>query len=252
MRLLLSAVLVICFGLAVIVGYVSTPSFAPAAKPAFAPSATPLPPQSPTSVYAVTVKLPAVSKAGQGALADFTASAVSGGGKLFLRFDEGSPLTNPDTQYSLRNAFDVARRIAGSSASGYDVYFIFSADSDVVGGQSAGAAMAIATLSALTRTPLKEGVLITGSLNADGSIGRVGKVLAKAHAARAAGYSTLLVPEGESLEMKEVQKCRSEVVDGTAYQTCTSDAVEVDVGSETGMEVIEVSDVRQAFDIMRV
>ncbi len=255
MKLLMAGVLAACFALAVVVGYVSSSAFevryskdaaaTQTAKPTFAPT-TP-----PSSFYSVSIKLPAVSKSGQGALADFTVAAASGEGKLFLRFDSGTPLTNPDTQYSLRNAFDVAKTLSNADTGKIDVYYYFSADSDVVGGQSAGAAMAVATLAAISKTPLKDGVLITGQLNADGTVGRVGKVLAKAEAAKAAGYATLLVPEGEAREARQVQECKRESVEGTDYQSCTTRQQEVSVAEETGMEIIEVSDVKQAFDLMK-
>lgn len=255
MKLLMAGVLAACFAFAVIVGYVSSSAFeikylrdtagVIAPKPTFAPTVVP------SSFYSVSTKLPAVSKSGQGALADFTVVATSGEGKLFLRFDTGSPLTNPDTQYSLRNAFDVAKSLSNADAGKIDVYYYFSADSDVVGGQSAGAAMAVATLAAISRTSLKEDVLITGQLNADGTIGRVGKVLAKAEAAKAAGYTTLLVPEGEAREVRQVQQCRKEQVEGTDYQSCTTRQQEVSIAEETGMEIIEVSNVKEAFDLMK-
>ncbi|MFH1199709.1 MAG: S16 family serine protease [Candidatus Micrarchaeota archaeon] len=252
MRPLFFAVLAACFALAALAGYAASPSFELRfhndAQPRLIAVAAASPPAFSNSVR---LKLPAVSKSGQGALADFTAAAATGEGRLFLRFDTGSPLANPDTQTSLRTAFDVATRLCGQDASKIDVYYYFNADSDVVGGQSAGAAMAVATLSAITGTPLRSDALITGILDSDGSIGRVGKVLAKAKAAKAAGYSVLLVPVGESREITYAEKCKNERIDGGYYQTCSSEPMEVSVASESGMEIIEVSDVQEAFEIMK-
>ncbi len=205
----------------------------------------------PSSSYSVDLLLPAVSRSGEGSLAQLRVHVVAGKGRMFLQSDSANPLTNPDTQYSIRTAFEVAKQLAEADANALDVYYSISADSDVVGGQSAGAGVAVATLAALEGAKLKENVLITGSVDPQGGIGKVGKVLQKARAAKAAGYSMLLVPVGERTYVEQKQVCKNEVIQDTYYQTCTTQSVTVDAESEVGLQVVEVADVLEAYRLMK-
>ncbi|MBU1198046.1 hypothetical protein KJ765_06080 [Candidatus Micrarchaeota archaeon] len=211
------------------------------------------PAPSPEPISFVRMPLPAVSRSGVGALAVLELRLTNGEGNVYYQFDERNPLTNPDTQYSLRTALDVGKQLSGVSAiSSYDLYFSLSADSEVVGGESAGAAMAVGTLALFRGESLRDDVLITGSVSPDGSIGRVGRILEKALVARESGFSEILVPVGEKLQPQNKQVCQNEVIDDTYYQTCTTQRVVIDVASETGMKVTEVSDVLEAYRLMVV
>ncbi|MBI2445164.1 hypothetical protein HYV43_02130 [Candidatus Micrarchaeota archaeon] len=208
-----------------------------------------------TRIEAVTrktvIRLPAVDKEGQGALADLTVEAVTGKGRVFIGFDT-SPLVNSDTQGSLRIALDVARRLSNANTSGWDVFYTFSTQSDVVGGKSAGAAAAVATLSVLTGSRLRSDTLLTGTVEPDGSIGPVGKILEKAKAAKAAGYRKFLVPSGESSQNVVVEECQQKGVPGGIVRECSSRTEKLDVASQVpGMDVIEVRDVLEAYRLIK-
>jgi uncharacterized protein len=69
----------------------------------------------------------------------------------------------------------------------------------MIGGPSAGGSMALATMLALTNTSKLGGVIMTGTINPDSTIGPVGGVLAKAETAYRAGFNTFLVPPTQSL-----------------------------------------------------
>lgn len=109
-----------------------------------------------------------------------------------------NPFAETDLQYSSNIAVDVAKFQTGNSAPNTDFIFTYDIVSDVIGGQSAGAAAAIAAIAALDKSRIKDGVVITGTINPNGSIGPVGAVLEKAQAAGEAGYREFLVPEGQS------------------------------------------------------
>jgi len=171
--------------------------------------------------YTITLGLPAVDLEGAGALANLTVTVTDGDGSVFVRFDSGKPLINTETQSSLRLALGVAELLTKENLSGKNVYYSITAPSDVVGGHSAGAAAAIATIAALRGEELRNDTLITGRLGSgDGSIASVGRIAEKAAAVREAGYSVLLVPKGEGVD-------------------------------EEGLRVVEVSTVAEAYALMR-
>ncbi|VVB68187.1 Archaeal Lon protease [Candidatus Norongarragalina meridionalis] len=171
--------------------------------------------------YTVTLGLPAVDLEGAGALATLAVTVTDGDGSVFVRFDSSKPLINTETQSSLRLALDVAERLTKENLSKKNIYYSITAPSDAVGGHSAGAAAAIATIAALRGEELKNDTLVTGKLGSgEGSIAQVGRVEEKAAAVKTAGYTTFLVPKGEGVE-------------------------------EDGLRVVEVSTVAEAYALMR-
>jgi len=201
----------------------------------------------------VRLKLPAVDRQGNGALADLIVEASdaqnAGAGSVFIEVKEGSPLINPDTQFSLRNAFEAARG-AGARVNSKNLYYSIHADSDVVGGESAGAALAIATIAAVEGKKLRSDALITGGVDASGVITRVGGILEKARAAKQAGYSIFLVPLGEGKQRVPVESCREERSENVFFRECTTSFEEKNVSEEAGIKIVEVSNLSQAFELM--
>lgn len=92
-----------------------------------------------------------------------------------------------------------------------------SVDADVegLGGPSAGLALTLAVIDALTPGDLTGGlrVVVTGQINASGAVGQVGGVTQKAHAALRSGADLLLVPPGQSHEALAVVDELIEVVE---------------------------------------
>ncbi|MFH0971032.1 MAG: S16 family serine protease, partial [Candidatus Micrarchaeota archaeon] len=108
-----------------------------------------------------------------------------------------NPFVEPDTQFSAETAVKIAQKKTAADLNERDVILTFEANTTLVGGPSAGAAMAIATIAAIERKQLAgNAVAITGTIEADGSIGQVGGVLEKAQAAGESGTKLFLVPEG--------------------------------------------------------
>lgn len=225
---------------------------------AFESDATPIVSVQPSAAASVQVvshkaviRLPAVDKEGKGALADLTVEAVSGRGRVFIGFD-ASPLVNSDTQSSLRVALDVARRLSNADSSNLDIFYTFSTQSDVVGGKSAGAAATVATMAVLTGSRLRSDTLLTGTVEADGSIGPVGKILEKAKAVRAAGYVTFLVPVGESKQNVVVEECQQKQAANGVIRECSSHTESVDIASQLpGLKIVEVRDILEAYRIIK-
>ncbi|VVB70111.1 Archaeal Lon protease [uncultured archaeon] len=194
------------------------------------------------------LKLPAVDSKDKGILADLELVVSPGEGKVYTRIDGDNPLVNTDTQNSMKRAVTMARTY--TQIKDKDLYFSMNSGSDVVGGVSAGAAFTIMSIAALKGDTLRNDTLITGSIEVDGSIGPVGKVLEKAGAVKKAGYTRFLVPKGEGVATEDNTSCVSKDFGNGFYQTCSSTPVEINIQNLTGLQIIEVNNFTQAYDLM--
>ncbi len=195
--------------------------------------------------------LPAVDEQGRGRLAELLVEATPGSGKIFIAFQEDTPLLSQDTQESLKIAIELGKLMATRDVSKLDLKYTMNAPSAVVGGKSAGAAVAVATIALLQGIPLKGDTLITGGVDEQGNIVRVGGVLEKAKAAADAGFRRLVVPAGEATAAVVQQQCQQQAVPGGVARRCTSVTAQIDVAKEAGIEIVEVANVRQALAEMR-
>jgi uncharacterized protein len=132
-----------------------------------------------------------------GSTATFTiTAATNGSGHVFL---DTFPLTEIDMQGSARLAARVAAQISGKSLSQHDFFFVVRSGSQQIGGPSAGGALAVGATAALNGWNVRPDVLMTGTINPDGSIGPVGGIPEKASAAASIGMSTFLFPAGQEI-----------------------------------------------------
>ncbi|MHC1635966.1 MAG: S16 family serine protease [Candidatus Methanospirareceae archaeon] len=107
------------------------------------------------------------------------------------------PFVEPDTQYSIREAVKVAEKFTKANLSDKDVIVSFEINGTLIGGPSAGAATTAATVAAIEGKKVREDVAITGTIEENGEIGRVGGVFEKALAAEKNGIKLFLVPKGQ-------------------------------------------------------
>ena len=194
------------------------------------------------------IGIAAIDGTGNGAIAKVGAHIVPGSGRMLILITNGTPLISPETQESMRTGFELAKGIAGSKGSGKDVYYEFQGASEIVSGRSAGAAIAILTLAQFEGKKLRADTLITGSIDSNGSIGRVGFILEKARALAGTQYSTLLVPIGESIEIRPPETCKRR--DGSLIAGCKPPEMEYDIGRETGINIVEVATIAEAYLLM--
>lgn len=68
-----------------------------------------------------------------------------------------------------------------------------------VDGPSAGALMTLLAISAIEKHPINGSLAMTGTINSDGHIGSIGKVVAKATAAKDQGKTLFLLPAENQL-----------------------------------------------------
>jgi len=125
-----------------------------------------------------------------GGTADLFLTIRPGSGQIFL---DTQPLTRIDTQSSARYANRVACAYTQKACSRYDFFYTIRAGSSVVGGPSAGAAIAVLTAAMLEGKHLNESVAITGTINSGGIVGPVAGEQEKITAAKAAGITTVLL-----------------------------------------------------------
>lgn len=165
----------------------------------------------------------------KGSTADLYLSIESGEGRVFI---ESFPLTKLDTQISTRFAKEIACDYVGAECDKYDFFYTIRADSSIVGGPSAGSAMAVLTASVLEDLAVDQSMSISGTINSGNLIGPVGSLKQKIDAAKKAGLETVLIPEGERFMTEDNE---------------TQDLVEY--GEEIGIKVIEVSRLGEALSL---
>lgn len=167
-----------------------------------------------------------------GSTATITITAAQNGtGHVFL---DTFPLTEVDMQGSARLAARVASQVTGKDQDAYDFFFVVRSGSEQIGGPSAGATMTVGAIAALNGWRVRDDVLMTGTINADGTVGPVGGIVEKATAAAQIGVSRFLFPAGQ-----EISPLGDQPVNVT--QHCAS-ALKI--------ECVPVSDVIEAVGLM--
>ena len=190
------------------------------------------------------LKVPAVDNEGNGVVTYLTVEARPGKGRVLT--DVNNLLFWIDTQYSIRIAQRVAQNITKMNLSNVDLIYAIETEAEVVEGPSAGAALTIATIAALENKTINESVMITGTINPDGTIGAVGGIIAKGNAAKDVGAKLFLVPYGQGTQKyyKPIQHC--EKIGLITWCETTYEVESIDVTKDIGIEVKEVRNIEEA------
>ncbi len=195
----------------------------------------------------IKMYLPAVDAEGIGVNTVLTVEAAPGSGRTLTDID--NLLFWADTQHSIRIARRVAENITGKKMEDHDiVYTIEAPNASLIGGPSAGAALAISTIAAFEGKPLKEEVMITGGINHDGTISPVSAILEKAQAAKKAGATLFLVPLLQSRDVIYEESEHCEKFGNSDVCTTETRPRKVDVQAEAGIKVVEVETISDAMD----
>lgn len=192
----------------------------------------------------VSIKVPAVDQEGNGVATILDVQVMPGTGRTLANIDK--ILFWTDTQNSIRTARSVAENITGINLEEYDLIYTITANASVIEGPSAGAALTIATIAALENRTVNESVMMTGTINHDGSIGPVGEILNKAMAAKSIGAEMFIVPLAQSKQIKYRSEKYCENI-GLA-QICQVEQIpeKIDVAEEAGIGVAEVGSIEEA------
>src|SRR3989338_1839001 len=135
-----------------------------------------------------------------GHTADLYLEVQPGPSRVFL---ETFPLTKIDTQISTRFAKEIACHYFDLSCDASDFIYTIQSDSFIIGGPSAGAALAAVTAAAVIDAEINQSVAVTGTINSGGLIGPVGGLKAKIDAASKAKLKKVLIPIGMRLRSEE-------------------------------------------------
>ncbi len=192
----------------------------------------------------VSMLVPAVDTNEKGILTMLSVTAKPGTGKVLVDID--GLLFWADTQQSIRVARKVAADISKVNISSVDLIYNIYANASVIGGHSAGAALTVATIGALIGKLPKVDVMLTGTINHDGTIGPVSAILEKAKAAKAGKASVFLVPLSQAKEIMYETREHCEKYGQTNVCSSESVTVVVNVGEKAGIEVKEVSTIYEA------
>ncbi|MEM4662683.1 MAG: S16 family serine protease [Candidatus Diapherotrites archaeon] len=193
----------------------------------------------------------AVSSDGFGLVGKAIVEIKDGKGRVLFNTN---PFVEPDTQYSIEVAKEVAERFTRVSLAEKDlVYSIEAPKAQLIGGPSAGAALCVATIAAIQGKKVRSDVAITGTIQQNGSIGQVGGILEKAQAAGESGFKFFLVPSGQKnvvvYEKKETeQRGKGIIVKKIYYEPKIVDLNEL-MFEQYGLQVIEVSNIEELASI---
>ncbi len=173
------------------------------------------------------------SDTGEGAVGKVNVEIRPGKGRVLVNTN---PFVEPDTQYSADTAARYAAEFTGKSIADRDVIFSFESSGELVGGPSAGAAMAIATIAALTGREPNASVAMTGAIDSDGRIGFIGGLIEKSDAAAGDGVKLFLVPEGQQKLQYYREKQEQETQGGVVFVRTFYVPVELDLNAYTSGE----------------
>jgi uncharacterized protein len=190
------------------------------------------------------IKIPAVDNQGRGVATTLKVQAKIGEGRTLINIDQ--LLFWIDTQNSIRIAKAVAQNITKLDLSKIDLIYTIEANASIIEGPSAGAAITIATIAALQNKSVNQSVMITGTINPDGSIGQVGGILAKAKASKDIGATLFLVPKGQGTQVNYVPQEKCERIGPLTYCTITYKEESIDISEKIGIKVLEVSSIYDA------
>jgi len=197
-----------------------------------------------------TVSVPLVAdyrteRGEEGVLLNATVVVTNGSGHVFV---DTRPYAEVDLQGSARLAAMVASDVLGVDQRNYDFYYIIDVPSPIVGGPSAGGALTVATIAALKNWSLRRGVVMTGMINPDESIGPVGGIPYKLEAAARGNATIFLVPEGQSKVMISEKVSQQQ----WPFVIVKEKTVKVDVAEKArklGVELVEVGTIQKAVEI---
>lgn len=118
-------------------------------------------------------------------------------GKGTIRFNETAGSMAKDSVF---NAASVLRAYSGMDVADYDLHINIVGGGNI-DGPSAGLAIFLALHSAITKTPVRQDVAVTGELSIQGKIRAVGGVIEKLYAARQSGMRAMILPKENAREI---------------------------------------------------
>ncbi len=192
---------------------------------------------------AVSMNIPAVDNNGNGVLTELETKVRPGSGLVLVNIN--NIIADLDTQLSARTAVEVAKNYTKINLDNIDVIYYINTNATLISGTSAGAAMTISAIAALEGKNLNDNVIITGTIDENGNIGKVGGVPQKIGAAKDK-VDTFLIPEGQQYQMgyTRVMECKNLGM----IKYCKSSYIPKKINIQGDIKVIEVKNVDEAME----
>ncbi|MEM7819251.1 MAG: S16 family serine protease [Candidatus Aenigmatarchaeota archaeon] len=192
----------------------------------------------------IEIGIPAVDSKGNGVVGKLETIVRPGTGLVLVNIN--NVLAQYDTQYSGRVAAKVASEYTKTNMSNLDVIYNIKVNASIVEGPSAGASMALSIILALENKKSNPNVMITGTINEDGTIGPVGAIYEKALAAKNANATIFLVPQDQSTQYgyKRERECKK--FDFIEYCSIKYIAEKINIGESLNITVKEVRNIDDA------
>lgn len=178
-----------------------------------------------------------------GVLVNISLVVMEGRGEVYV---STTPLTEIDMQATATIAARTACKLLGLKFEKYTFLYKLESDSVIIGGPSAGAVMTVLAYAVLSGRPINRTVMMTGTINPDGTIGLVGGIKEKAEAAARAGARLFLVPPSQSVitAFETRQKRVGPFI--LRYVTPVTINLSKYAYEKWGLRVVEVRDIREA------
>jgi len=159
-----------------------------------------------------------------GSIADLYIDIRPGEGRVFI---DTYPLTKIDTQISTRFAKEITCDMLEMDCSGYDFFYTIRGESGIIGGPSAGGAIAVLTATILENAQINEEIAMTGTINSGGIIGPIAGLKEKIEAAAKDGIKKVIIPNQE-------------------IETNESNATQKDYETKYNITIVKVNELREA------
>jgi len=198
---------------------------------------------------AVVMGIPAVDTANKGVLGKLTTEVEPGTGKVLVNVI--NIITLGDTQLSAQKAVRAAANYTRADLSNLDITFNIDVNASTIEGPSAGASMAVSIVFGVRNETPRSDVMITGTIEENGQIGKVGSIFEKAKAAKEGGANVFVVPKGQSTESQtsKTQQCRQ--MGSTQYCRIIYESKPENIGEMLNMTVVEAANLDEAMGYFR-
>lgn len=187
------------------------------------------------------VKVAAVDAKGRSVLLEVEVELQEGEGRLLVA---SAPYSSFNTQLSERAAADAALHYTGQELGDRDFIFQFICNATALEGGSAGLAIALEAVAALTNRSVRDDIVVTGGIRSDGKVEQVSSMLEKANAARNDNY--FMIPEGGDKVVDEIPR----VVQREGILVGDSETVVIGLPGYArwhwGVDVVQVDDLEEA------
>ena len=196
------------------------------------------------NVTFASMQVPAIDPDGKGVVTTINVQTYPGTGETLTNIDK--LFFWVDTQHSIKTAREVAQNVTGLNLSRRDIVYTITAPASLIEGPSAGAALTVATIAALKNLTIRRDVMITGTINPDGTLGSAGAIGEKAIAARKNNATLFIVPSGSIGNGETIREKACNTISGMEYCEIKYVRRETDISNQTGIKVKEVNNIQEA------